>query len=138
MAYDIVPGSFWSFPSFRIPSIFDEEDDWAPASTPSGISISEDDKFVYVSAAMPGVTENDIDITFNKGVLWIKGETKTEEEDKKRKFYRRASGSFSYRIAVPGETDTRSEPEATYKNGVMTVKFAKSPASQPKKISVKK
>lgn len=139
MAFDIVPGSFWSFPSFRAPSsIFDEEDDWLTSGSPSGISISEDEKKVYVTAALPGIAEEDIDITFNKGLLWIKGDTKTEEEDKKRKFYRRATSSFSYRVAVPGEIDPNSEPEATFKNGVMAITFTKSPASQPKKISVKK
>lgn len=138
MAFDLVPGSFWSFPSFRIPSVWDEEDDWTPSGAPSGISISEDEKSVYVSAALPGVSEDNIDMTFDKGVVWIKGDSKEEEEDKKRKHYRKATSSFSYRIAVPGEIDPNKDPEAVYKNGVMTVTFSKSPASQPKKISLKK
>lgn len=121
-----------------MPSITDDEDDWASLpSVPSGISISEDEKNVYVCAALPGVSEKDIDMTFDKGYLWVKGEAKSEEDDKKRKYYRRASSSFSYRIAVPGDVDLNKEPEAKYQDGVMEVTFAKSPASQPKKITVK-
>lgn len=133
MAIDLVPGSFWRVPSFR--SFWDDEEDWTPAaSVPGGLSISEDDKHVYVEAALPGVDSKDVEITFDKGVVWIKGETK--EEETKKKYYRKATSSFSYRVAVPGELDFNAEPEATMKNGVMTVSFRKSPASQPKKIQV--
>jgi HSP20 family protein len=136
MAFDIMPRSFW-----RLPSIIEDDDDnwsltpWSPNAT--GVSISEDEKTVTVGVAVPGLDEKDIEVTFDKGVLWVKGEKKEEEQDKKRKFYRRAASSFSYRVAVPGDLDLSKEPEATYKNGVMTVSFVKSPMAQPKKISVK-
>lgn len=134
MAVSIVPKSFWTFP--RFPSFFDEDEDMGMTlSSPSGISLSEDEKHVYVSAALPGVDPKDIEVTFDKGVVWIKGES--QEEDKSKKYYRKAASSFSYRIGVPGEIDSSAEPEAKYKNGVMTVSFPKSPKSQPKKISVK-
>lgn len=136
MAFDIIPGSFMSFP--RIPSVFSDDDDWITSAAPSGVSISEDDTHVYISAHLPGVDEKDADITFDKGMLWIKGEGKEEETDKKKKFYRKATSSFSYRVAVPGDIDLSVDPEAKYKHGVMTVTFAKSPKSQPKKIAVKK
>lgn len=134
MAFDIVPGSFWRFPA--LPSVWDDDDDWnIAASMPSGISISEDDKNVYVEAALPGIDGKDVEVTFDKGVVWIKGEVK--EEDKNKKYYRKATRSFSYRVAVPGDIDSNTEPTATSKNGVMTVTFTKSPKSQPKKITVK-
>lgn len=135
MSFDLIPRQ--SF--LRLPTLWEDDDDWltpTPANT-SGVSVSEDDKNVFVTAAVPGVDEKDIDVTFDKGFIWIKGETKQEEQDKKRKYYRRSSNSFSYRVAVPGDLDLSVEPEATYKNGVMTVRFTKSPAVQPKKISVK-
>jgi len=132
---DLVPGSFWRFPAFRMPSVWDDDDDLQIASTPSGLSISEDEKNVYIDASLPGVDPKDVEITFDKGMLWIKGETK--EEEKGKKYYRKATSSFSYRVAVPGEIDSKKEPEATCNNGVMTVAFAKSPVSQPKKIAVK-
>lgn len=137
MARDIVPSSFWTFPSLRLPSIWGEDEDWPLSSGPSGLSVSEDEKNVYVEAAVPGIEPKNVEVTYDKGTLWIKGESKEEEEDKNKKFYRRASSSFSYNITVPSEIDPNTDPEATYKNGMMKVTFAKTPQTQPKKITVK-
>ncbi len=138
MAFDLVPNRLLSFPSISMPSIWNDEDEWITApSTPSGLSISEDENKVYIEASVPGINPQNIDVTFHDGYLWIRGETKEEEKDKNRKYYRQATKSFSYRVAVPGELDASQEPNATYKHGVMTVTFQKSPKVQPKKIQVK-
>lgn len=134
MAFDLVPQSFFRFPS--ISSVWDDDVDWAMPQSASGLSVSEDDKNVYIEAAVPGIDPNDVEVTFDKGALWIKGETKEEQKNGK-KYYRKATSSFSYRVSVPGEIDQNTEPEATYKNGIMTVTFAKTPQAQPKKIPVK-
>lgn len=120
----------------RLPSLWGDDSDWgAETNLPSGLSISEDEKNVYVQAAVPGVDPKDIEVTIDHGVVWIKGETNVQSDSKK--FYRRAVSSFSYRVAIPGDIDPNAEPEAKAKNGIMTVAFSKSPKSQPKKISVK-
>ena len=138
MALDLIPRRLLSFPSLTLPDFWDEDEEWLTTpSTQSGLSIYEDDKKVYVEAAVPGIDPKDVDITFQDGYLWIRGETKEEEEDKKKKFYRKATRSFSYRVAVPGDIDTNKEPEATYKRGVMQVAFTKSLKAQPKKIQIK-
>ncbi len=113
----------------------DEDWDLATTGTPSGLSISEDEKNVFVSASLPGVDPKDVEVTFDRGVLWIKGEASEEKEAKK--YYRKASSSFSYRVSVPGEIDTEKDPEASNKHGVITVRFTKKPQTQPKKIEVK-
>lgn len=139
MADDLVPRSFWSFPSFRIPSLrdWDNEDDWLTLpGFSNGLTVSEDESKVYVSAAVPGVKPEEVEVTFDKGFLWIRGESKQEERNNK-KYYRKASASYSYRVAVPGEIDQNVEPEAIYENGVMTIQFAKIPKTPPKKITVK-
>src|SRR3990167_9530935 len=128
---DLIPNSFW-----RLPVIWEQEkeDGWMPLTYgQNDISISEDDTSIIVEAAVPGLDPEDIEVTFDKGMLWVKGEAKEVEEDKKKKFYRRASTSVSYRVMVPGEIDTSIEPEASIRNGVMKVAFTKSPKSQPKK-----
>lgn len=138
MAFDFLPSRLLSFPSWRLPSIWNDEDDWLTTpSTSSGLSVSEDEKNVYVEAAVPGIDPKDVEITFQDGYLWIRGETKEEEKDKARKYYRESSRSFSYRVAVPGEINENVEPEASSKNGVMAVTFVKSPKTQPKKIQVR-
>lgn len=134
--------SLWSFPRLRFPfSLFENVDeDWdvQEFSSPSGLSVSEDEEHVYVEAAMPGLKNDEIEMIFDKGVLWIKGEKKEEVEEKKRKFYRKAMRSFSYRVAVPGILDETKEPHAIYRNGVLKVSFQKTKkGSSSKKIPIK-
>jgi HSP20 family protein len=137
MAHDLIPKNFFTFPSIQLPSIWNDDDSWLTApSSPSGLSISEDDKKVYIEASLPGIDPKNVEITTQDGYLWIRGEMKEEEKDKSRKYYREASKSFSYRIAVPGDIDNSIDPVATYRHGIMTVAFTKSPKSQPKKIQV--
>lgn len=121
-----------------LPSLWNDDDNWmAPLNVNSGVSISEDDKHVYITASLPGVDPKNIEITHEEDYVWIRGEVVENEEDKKKKYLRRSLQSFSYRVAVPGDVDLNSEPEATCKHGVMTIKFTKSPKAQPKKITVK-
>jgi len=135
MAIDLVPRRFLSFP---MADFWEDDDAWmSTSSTPSGLSVHEDDKNVYVDAAVPGIDPEDVEVLFQDGYVWIRGEAKEEEKDKEHKYYRKAARSFSYRVAVPGEIDATKEPEASYRRGIMTVRFAKAPKAQPKKIAVK-
>ncbi|HVZ11646.1 MAG TPA: Hsp20/alpha crystallin family protein [Patescibacteria group bacterium] len=137
MSYYLTPSRVLSFPSFRFPSFWDDEDELVQSGNATGLSISEDDQKVYVEAHLPGIDPKDTEVTYHDGYVWIKGESTEKEEDKARKYYRRASSSFSYRVAVPSDVDQNSEPEAKYKNGILNIAFTKAPESQPKKIQVK-
>jgi len=131
----------WSFPMLRFPySLVDEgeEERWlSDVSGPSGLSVSEDGGYIYVEAAVPGLKPDEIEITFDQGILWIKGEKKEEAEDKSKKFYRKSMSSFSYRVAVPGNIDEARQPEAEYLHGMVQIRFSKAKPSQPKKIPIK-
>lgn len=136
MMNDIIPRTFLRSPFVSLPSVWEDIEEMLPTTgNINGLTVSEDDRNIYVSAAVPGVNPKEVDISLDKGVLWIKGETK--EEEKGKKFYRKATKSFSYRVTVPGEIDQNIEPEASCKNGIMTVTFVKSPKLKPKKILVK-
>lgn len=140
MANNLVPRSLFPFSNVRVPSLWDEEDwDLLPttAANTGNISLSEDDKHIYVDAAMPGINPDDIDITYDKGMLWIRGQTSEEEENKKKKYYQHASNSFSYRITLPTDVDENKEPQASCDNGMLMLTFDKSQQAKPKKISVK-
>ena len=133
---DLVPNNFFS-PYFRVPSLWNEEDDWLSSmSSNSGLSVSENDKSIFIEAALPGIDPKNIEATFQDGYLWIRGEENEEEKDKTKKYHRQATKSFSYRVAIPGEIDLNQDPTADYKNGVMQVAFAKSPKLQPKRIQL--
>jgi HSP20 family protein len=135
MPFDLIPRSF--FGQSRLGN-FLEDDDWTSFLPSSGLTVSEDEKNIYVEAAVPGLNPDQVEVTFDKGILWIRGSQEAEEKAESKKYYRKASSSFSYRVAVPGEVDESQEPQATCKNGIMKVAFAKKPEVQPKKINVKK
>lgn len=116
---------------------FLEEEDYQLSS--SGLNIYEDKNAVFVEAALPGISPNDeVEVTFDQGVLWIKAERKQEKGDADKKYYRKAQRSFSYRLSVPGNIDLKQEPEASFSDGLIKITFSKSEQSVPKKISVKK
>ena len=103
----------------------------------SGVSVSDDKTHIYVEAQLPGLKAEDIEISYEKGMLWISGEKKEEEEDKKKRYYRRASSSFSYQIHVPCPIDEKKEPDAVYQDGVLRVSFSKT-SEKAKKITIKR
>ncbi len=126
--------------SMFLPSFWDSpEEDWVYPMEESALSIYEDEKKIYVEAALPGMNIEDIEITFDNDMLWIKGTRQEAEENKKKKFYRKASNIFSYRISLPAEVDEHQEPEAFYENGIMTISFhRKNSGKEPKKIQIRK
>ncbi|HKY99812.1 MAG TPA: Hsp20/alpha crystallin family protein [Rhabdochlamydiaceae bacterium] len=116
-----------------------EEEGWLQDfSDPSGLSVYEDEKSITIEAALPGLNADEIEMTFDKGILWIKGEKKEEEKEKNKKYYRKAISTFSYRVAVPGDIDEQVEPDAVFKDGMLKVYFPKSTKTEPKKIGIKK
>jgi HSP20 family protein len=94
------------------------------------IEVSETAKEVKVTAELPGLDEKDIDVELANGVLAIKGEKKTETEDKDRRFSERYYGHFERRIPVDDVDE--DEVSASFKNAVLTVTLPKSAKAQEK------
>lgn len=113
---------------------FFEETPLSERGRKSNLSLSEDDKHVYVEANLPGLDENEIDVTLDKGVLWVRGEKKEEKDD--RKYHHKAYRSYSYKVALPDSINSESEPQAKYEKGVLLVTFDKAQASTARKINV--
>lgn len=135
----LVPRTFFQLPLTRFPTLFEDVEQELADITPAnqGLSIYEDKKTLTVEAHLPGLKADDIDVTIDKGILWIRGDKKEEEEDKEKKFYRRATSSFSYRIALPSQIDEKGEPKTVFKDGILKLIFAKAPQAQTRKITVK-
>lgn len=133
MALSLVPSSL-----LRMSSMFDDDEMWpAVGSGATGLSVTEDETNVYVDAAVPGVDSDNVDITFEKGVLIVTAKQEEKEENKKRKVYRAFSRNFSYKAVMPVDVDV-DKIEAEVKDGVVYVTLPKSAHVQPKKVSVKK
>jgi HSP20 family protein len=92
------------------------------------IEVTDTDKEIKVTAELPGLEEKDIDVELANGVLSIKGEKKTETEDKDRLFSERYYGRFERRIPV--DEVEEDKVSASFKNGVLTVTLPKSAKAQ--------
>ncbi|HEV8004256.1 MAG TPA: Hsp20/alpha crystallin family protein [Planctomycetaceae bacterium] len=106
------------------------------------VDIAETSDAVHVTADLPGLAENEIDVTLTDGHLVIRGEKRSEkeEQDETKNYHRieRSYGSFHRSIALPAEVDDQ-KVDASFKNGVLTVVLPKvATASTGKKIEVKK
>jgi HSP20 family protein len=92
------------------------------------IEVSETEKEVTVTAELPGLDEKDVEVELSNGVLAIKGEKKTETEDKNRLFSERYYGRFERRIPV--EDIEEDKVNASFRNGVLTVTLPKTAQAQ--------
>lgn len=105
------------------------------------VDIAEKDKEYEITAELPGMDENNIDVKFADGMLTIKGEKKEEKEEKKKDYYlsERRYGSFQRSFPVPESVDA-NKIEAKFANGVLTIKLPKSAEAQKneKKIAIRK
>jgi HSP20 family protein len=103
------------------------------------LDVSETDKELHISAELPGMKEEDIDVEFSGDTLRIRGEKKDERDEKQHNFHRieRSFGMFERAIPIPVEVD-REQAQATFKNGVLTITLPKSEKGQlSQKIAVK-
>jgi len=93
-------------------------------------NVSETDKEICVTAELPGLTEEDVDLEVFANRLIIKGKKESETEERKdekgRQFHRveRMSGAFQRSLALPFEIDADAV-KAEVKDGVLTVTVPK-------------
>jgi HSP20 family protein len=98
--------------------------------------VEQNDQFV-VKASLPGVKLDDIDVTFNNGVLTIKGEIKEDIEHKADQYHLRERrwGSFSRSVSLPS-TIQADGIQAEYQDGILVLHLPKSEAMKPKRIAI--
>jgi HSP20 family protein len=91
------------------------------------VNMTEREKEIEVTAELPGMSEEDIDIALARDVLTIKGEKKQETEDKGDNYYRmeRSYGKFSRVIPLPDGVVDNENVDATFKNGFLTITLPK-------------
>jgi HSP20 family protein len=98
--------------------------------------VSEDQRYV-VRIDLPGVDRDAVEITFQDGVLTLKGEKKLDEHPENHRLHlqERFHGSFSRSLRLPERVDA-DKIEATMKNGVLELILPFVPEVQPRKIQV--
>jgi HSP20 family protein len=105
---------------------------WSPALD----VFDEKDHFV-VNAELPGMKKEEIELSFQDGMLSISGERKQSTEKTEGETYRseRYFGKFQRSVTLPTAVDS-SKISASYKDGVLSVTLPKSEAAKPKQIQV--
>ncbi len=105
---------------------------WAPA-----LDVYEDKDHVIVTAELPGMKKEYIQISLHENTLTISGERKNEkkydggETSREERFFGRFERSFALPKAVSPDA-----VKASYKDGILTVTLPKSPEAKPRQIQV--
>lgn len=142
MARKFLPEVILNRPLRQFPALwqnFFDDDGFFPAEELStkGARIYEENNHLCVEVPLPGLNLKDIDVSLNKGILYIKGECKEEEKNKKRRFYRSSTRKYAYSITLPAQINEKQEPNAIYKDGILTISLQLAKQGETKKIAVK-
>lgn len=119
-----------AFRGFASPSLAGRRADFVNPAWPK-LEVAETEKQITVSAEIPGMEEKDVELLLNDGNLIIRGEMKSETEDKERQFSERFYGRFERQIPVGADIE-ENKVEASFKNGVLKVTLPKTERSQAK------
>ena len=102
------------------------------------VDIYEKDDKLFAEIEIPGIDKKDIDINVEDHVLSIKGEKKSEKEDKGRNYHvvERRYGKFQRAFRIP-EYIKAEEIKAKFDNGILTVEMPKKEEAKKSSIKVK-
>lgn len=113
---------------------------FGPPAFPA-LDIVERDDAVEISAEVPGVKEEDLDVSITGQMLTIKGQKGSEHEEEKDNFHRIERRYGSFRRSVPlGFTPDDGAVSADFSDGVLklTIRKPEDEASGVQKIDIKK
>jgi HSP20 family protein len=102
------------------------------------LNVAETPNAFVVEAVVPGIKEDDLDITLQDNVLTITGETRQEhQEGEKPHFHRveRRYGRVSRTISFPTAVQAEAV-QATLNNGILHLEIPKAESVKPRKIAV--
>ena len=126
---------FW----LRRPVSLDREESREPTWVPA-VDVRETDEAIEILAAVPGYRGEDLDVSYEDGVLSLTGE-RTDKPDSgesdEGEYLRReqVQGRFYRRIRLPVRTTTENA-HARYENGVLTIRVPKAPDARGTTIKV--
>ncbi len=108
---------------------------WSPA-----VDVRENADGFVVTAELPGMTQDQVEINVENGVLAISGEKKENGKDgvksENSHLVERRYGPFQRNFSLPRSVDS-AKVEANFENGVLTVTLPKAAAAKARKIAIK-
>jgi HSP20 family protein len=105
---------------------------------PAHMDVSETENEIRICAELPGVNQDDVDVTLEDDVLTIRGEKKLERKDEKETYHfmERFYGTFQRSLRLPFRVEP-DQVQAEFNDGVLTVRLPKSKAQdQARRIQV--
>jgi HSP20 family protein len=118
-------------------TFFGPRSEWQPFSGELALDVAEKGDEFVIKASVPGLSANDLDISFSGRTLTIKGEYKVEEEKEDVTYHlrERRYGSFARSLTLPTPVNADGI-EARFENGVLTMTLPKSEEVKPKRIAI--
>ena len=109
-----------------------EETSWMPT-----VDISETENGFEIRAELPGVSENDVNVSVTDNLLTIKGEKHQAAETDGKNYHRveRRYGSFQRSFTLPRHVETDAI-KAEFKDGVLTLGIPKAEAAKPTEVPI--
>lgn len=101
------------------------------------VDISEMDSGYEIHVELPGVAQEDVQVSVTENLLTIKGEKNQKQETENENYHRveRRYGTFQRRFTLPRHVDT-GNIKANYKDGILTLTIPKAEAAKPKEIQI--
>ena len=89
-----------------------------------------------VKAELPGVPPEDIELTVQDNTLVLRGERRLPETAQSAAYHRRERGEGQFRrvVRLPGPTE--GEPQAQFRDGVLTVRLPKASQARPRRVTI--
>ena len=129
--------SLFDYPTLLAPSVFAapvlETGEWWPA-----VELVEADGEFVLTAEIPGMTKENVDISVEDNVLTLKGEKKFEHEEERDRMHirERRYGTFERVFTLPRNVDA-GNIKAEYRDGVVEIHMPKAPEAQGRRIEIK-
>lgn len=114
------------------------ETPWRETDLSLALDMYEEDDHLVVTADLPGVKPEDVDISVQSNMLTIKGEFEDQEEKERDSVYfqERRYGAFSRTVSLPSNVNPE-EIDATCEDGVLRLEIPIKEEAKPKRITVK-
>ncbi len=115
----------------------DQGEDIATRTWTPPVDVRETEEAFTVTAELPGLSREDIQITLENNILRLTGERKFERDEKQENYHRieRSYGAFTRSFALPSQVDAE-RVQANFKDGVLTITVPKADAARPRKIDI--
>ena len=100
------------------------------------VEVAESDSDVTVKMLVPGVDKDQLQVAIDEDVLTVRGETRREQEEKKKSYYHQEIqyGAFQRAVRLPAEVEG-AKATADLRNGTLKITLPKS--KQPKAQQIK-